>query len=375
MLWILPVTTSTFARRLTVVDDVRTWTVPGRVNLIGGHLDYNGGPVLPMAIDKHLTVKARLRDDGLVNVWSGLGSKVQFSTDIAVGDSAGWAGTVAGAVWVLGASGHTIPGADLVIESDIPVGAGLSSSAAAACGTVLALADLIGIDLPRTEVASLARRAETDFLGAPVGIMDQLAVLHDGANLIDTRSLEMTPVPISWDGLSLVVINTGVTHSVAAGEYAARHAECRSAAKQLELEHLSDAGLDSIYKFSDDDVLKKRVRHVVTETTRVRGAVRAITAGDWNQFGTILNSSHESLRDDFQVSCGELDVAVEAALEGGALGARMTGAGFGGSVIALAPTDQLLGLREKVVTAFAGRDWQSPTLFTTKPAAGATLEQ
>ena len=375
MLWILPATTSAFARRLTLVDDVRQWTVPGRINLIGEHLDYNGGPVLPMAIDKHLTLKARRRDDGVINVWSSLGPKVQFSTDVAVGDAVDWAGTVAGAVWALGAAGHSVPGADLVIESDIPVGAGLSSSAATACGTILALADLGGIDLDRTEVAALARRAENDFLGAPVGVMDQLAVLHDGANLIDTRSLEITPVPTPWEGLSLVVINTGVAHSVAAGEYADRHAECRAAAEQLGLDHLSDAGLDSIYKFSDDDVLKKRVRHVVTETTRVRGAVRALKAGDWNQFGNVLKSSHESLRDDFQVSCGELDVAVEAALEGGALGARMTGAGFGGSAIALAPTDRLLGLREKVVSAFAAHDWQSPTLFTTKPVAGATLEQ
>jgi len=355
------------------VDDVRTWIVPGRVNLIGEHLDYNGGPVLPMAIDKHLTVKARRRDDDRIAVWSSLGAKVEFGTTVAPDEIDGWAALVAGVAWALADEGHDVPGADLVIESELPTGAGLSSSAATACGVTMALADLAGLELDRHQVARIARRAETDYLGAPVGVMDQLAVVHDGANLIDTVTLDVTPVPVAWDGLSLVVIDTGAAHSVAAGEYAGRHAECVAAAERLGLDDLAQAGLDSIYRFDETDPLRRRVRHVVTETTRVRGAVRAIGAADWNQFGTILTSSHESLRDDFEVSCGELDVAVEASLDGGALGARMTGAGFGGSAIALAPTAQLLGLREKVVSAFDRHGWNPPTLFTVRPTAGAHL--
>jgi len=350
------------------VTDVRRWIVPGRVNLIGEHLDYNGGPVLPMAIDKHMIVKARRRDDAELHVWSDLGPKAVIGPDTGPGHP--WADVVAGAARALG---HGV-GADLVIESNLPAGAGLASSAAAACGTVLALADLAGLDLSRAEVAEIARRAETEFVGAPVGVMDQLAVLHDGANLIDSRTSDVTPVPLEWDGLSLVVIDTGVTHSVAAGEYAARRAECAAAADVLGIEHLAAAGPDTVLRFDDGDPLKQRVRHVITETTRVRGAVRAIGERAWDRLGGLLTSSHESLRDDFAVSCGELDLAVESALAAGALGARMTGAGFGGCAIALAPTDQLLGLREKVVAAFADHDWASPTLFTVRPASGATLE-
>lgn len=349
------------------MNDVRRWVVPGRVNLIGEHLDYNGGPVLPIAIDKHVTVKARHRDDTELHVWSDLGPKVVIRPDVAPGHA--WADVVAGAAKALG---HVV-GADLVIESDLPAGAGLASSAATACGTVLALADLAGLELSRAEVAETARRAETDFRGAPIGVMDQLAVLHDGANLVDTRSGDVTPVSLEWDGLSLVVIDTGVKHQVAAGEYAARRAECEAAAETLGIEYLASAGPDAVLRFDDDDPLKSRVRHVITESTRVRGAVRAIGERSWDRLGGLLTSSHESLRDDFAVSCGELDVAVEAALDAGALGARMTGAGFGGCAIALAPTDRLLGLREKVIAAFADHDWASPTLLTTRPAPGATL--
>ena len=354
------------------MTDIRRWVVPGRVNLIGEHLDHNGGPVLPMAIDKHVTIKARRRDDGDVHVWSPLGPKVVLAAEPDPGSVPDWAGVVAGARWALGQAGHTV-GADLVIEADLPAGAGLASSAAVACGTVLALADLAGVDLDRAEVAALARRAETDFLGVPVGVMDQLAVLHGGTQLVDTVSGAVTAVDVEWPGLSLVVIDTGVTHRVAAGEYAQRRAECAAAAEQLGLDHLAAAGPDAVLRFADSDPLKGRVRHVITETTRVRGAVRAAAERDWARFGGLLTSSHESLRDDFAVSCSELDVAVEAALAAGALGARMTGAGFGGSAIALAPTDQLLGLREKVVTAFADHDWPSPTLFTVRPAPGAHL--
>lgn len=356
------------------MTDVQRWTVPGRVNLIGEHLDYNGGPVLPMAIDRGIVVKARRRDDDRVHLWSDAG-KAEFPTTVSPGDVTGWAALSAGVVWALVQAGHRVGGADLVIESTLPAGAGLSSSAAVACGVALALDDLGGFGLDRADVAAIARRSENDYLGVPTGVMDQLAVLHDAASLIDTRTGQVTETAISWgdDGLSLVVIDTGVQHAIGGGEYADRHDECRRAADALGLEHLADVTLDSLYRL-DDPVLQGRARHVLTETARVRGATRALAAGDWKQFGTMLSASHHSLRDDFDVSCPELDTAAETAVEAGALGARLTGFGFGGSVIALAPTDRLLGLRSAVEAAFAHREWKAPSLFTVRPARGAHLD-
>ncbi len=356
------------------MTDVRHWIVPGRVNLIGEHLDYNGGPVLPMAIDRGVVVKARRRDDATIHVWSG-GQTTSFATSVAVGEVTGWAALTAGVAWALAQDGHTVPGADLVIESTIPSGAGLASSAAVACGVAMALADLGGATLDRAAVAAVARRSENDYLGVPSGVMDQLAVLHDAASLIDTRTGAVQPIAIDWgdDGLSLVVIDTGVQHAIGGGEYADRHDECRRAAQALGLQHLADVTLDSLFRL-DDDLLKSRARHVLTETARVKAAVRVLGAHDWAQFGTLLTASHASLRDDFDVSCPELDATVETALEAGALGARLTGFGFGGSVIALAPTDRLLPLRGAVEAAFAAREWKTPTLFTVRPAPGARLD-
>lgn len=352
---------------------MRRWTVPGRVNLIGEHLDYNGGPVLPMAIDRHVVVKARRRDDDdTVAVWSDVG-KVTFSTSVGLGEVDGWAALVAGVVWALGQDGHRVPGADLVIESTIPAGAGLSSSAAVACGVALALDDLAELGLDRAGIAAVARRSENDYLGVPSGVMDQLAVMHDAASLIDTRTGDVTSIEVPWGeaGLSLVVIDTHVQHAIAGGEYTSRHDECRRAAETLGLDHLADVTLDGLYRLDDD--LRSRARHVLTETARVRSAVRALADRDWPQLGTIMSAAHASLRDDFAVSCPELDTAVEAAVEAGALGARLTGFGFGGSAIALAPTAGLLPLKAAVESAFAGHGWAAPSLFTVRPSPGAHL--
>lgn len=348
--------------------------MPGRVNLIGEHLDYNGGPVLPMAVDKHLTLKVRRRDDAEIHVWSQFG-KASFPTAVQPGEVDGWAALLAGVVWALSDSwgNGAVPGADLVIESEIPDGAGLSSSAATACIVAMALADLAGRELSPIDAAKIGRRSENDYIGVPVGIMDQMAVVHDGASLLDTVTLDVTPVEIGWTdaGLSLVVVDTNVKHSLASTEYRVRHEECTRAAEALGLEWLAQAGPDAVLKFDDTDVLKKRVRHVVTETTRVRGAVRAIAAQEWSQLGGMFTSSHASMRDDFEISSAELDLAVDTALEAGALGARMTGGGFGGSAIALAPTESLVGLRDQVVAAFAARDYTPPNLFTVRPSRGA----
>jgi galactokinase len=361
------------------VTDVRRWDVPGRVNLIGEHLDYNGGPVLPLAIDRTVTVTARARDDGTVNVWSDLpgAAKASFPVTVQPGDVDGWAVYAAGTLWALAERGHTIPGADLVLESRLPSGSGLSSSAATTCGIASALDDLFELGLDRTTIALVAQHAESGFVGAPVGLMDQLAVLEGTAGhgvLIDTSETPhpTRPVELGWedDGLVLVVIATGAHHSLADGEYAARRDECERAAAELGLEWLAQAGLDATVLLADE-TLKARTRHVLTETARVRGAVNAIGRRAWPQLGTILTASHASLRDDFEVSCPELDVAVEAALEAGALGARMTGGGFGGSAIALAAPEQVQGIRERVEARYVAHQWSRPEVFVVHAADGA----
>ncbi|KAA1397469.1 galactokinase [Aeromicrobium ginsengisoli] len=363
------------------MTDVRRWDVPGRVNLIGEHLDYNGGPVLPMAIDRSLTIKVRPRDDETVNLWSDLpgSAKVTFGTGVQPGDLDGWAVYAAGIVWSLVSFGHRFDGADIVVESRIPSGAGMSSSAALTCGIASALNELHGYGLDRTDLALLAQRAEHDFVGAPVGLMDQLAVLYGEAGhavLMDTAQSPPTTeiVPVTWedDGLTLLAINTRAHHSLADGEYAARRTECEQAAAELGVTWLAEATLDATIALTDE-TLKARTRHVLTETARVRGAVNAISRRAWTQLGTIFTASHASLRDDFQVSCPELDVAVEAALEANALGARMTGGGFGGSAIALVPVDRVAAVRERVEARFAAHQWREPEVFVVRPADGAHL--
>lgn len=361
------------------MTDVLRWDVPGRVNLIGEHLDYNGGPVLPLAIDRSLTVKARRRDDGVVNVWTNLPdtTKASFPTTVQPGDVLDWAVYAAGTIWSLVDGGHSIPGADLVIESRLPAGAGLSSSAATTCGIAAALNDLLGLGLDRDGIALVAQHAEADFVGAPVGLMDQLAVLHGTAGhgvLIDTATTPhpTTAVALGWeeDGLVLAVIATGAHHALADGEYAARREECERAAAELGLDWLAQAGLDASFKLTDE-TLKARTRHVLTETARVRAAVSSINRRAWTQLGAILTASHASLRDDFQVSCPELDVAVEAALEAGALGARMTGGGFGGSAIALVAPEQVQAVRERVEARYVAHQWARPEVFVVHASGAA----
>ncbi len=360
------------------MDGVRQWRVPGRVNLIGEHLDYNGGAVLPIAIDHSLLLKARSRADGIVNVWS-RGDRSTFPVDASPGSVEGWAAYVAGAVWASRAAGIAVTGADLVLETSLPVGAGLSSSAALTCGVALALDDLAGAGLDRRALADVAAAAENGFVGAPTGLMDQYAVLlaEPGHALhVDfaTSPPATASVPVTWgeDGLTLAVIDTGVRHAMAGGEYGARRAECAAAAEALGLDRLAAIGLDGLLGL--DDALKPRARHVLTETARVRAAITALRRRDWTAFGAMLSASHESLRDDYAVSCEELDTAVDVALSSGALGARMTGGGFGGSAIALLPPESVDGLRVRVEAAFAARGWAPPRVFTVRPSPAACLE-
>lgn len=357
---------------------VPQWTAPGRVNLIGEHLDYNGGPMLPIAIDRAVTVKARTRDDDRVRVWSTISpGSVEFTTATAPTEVEGWAGYVAGVVWALVEAGHEVPGLDLVIDSDVPLGAGLSSSAALECAVAIAIRDLADLQIEPIDLALIAQHAENHYVGVPSGSMDQLASVcgQEGhALLIDTAPVRPTvePVAAHWvsDGLALVVIDTQARHALADGEYAKRRSECEQAAEALGVDRLASVGPDAVLRL-EDEALKARVRHVITETARTRAAVRALRARDWAQLGTLLTASHVSLRDDFEVSCEELDLAVDAALEAKAFGARMTGGGFGGSAIALVPREGVGALVERVERAFAARDFTTPRAFVVAPQAGA----
>lgn len=347
------------------MTDVRQWLAPGCVNLLGGRLDDNGGPVLTIAIDRHLTLKARLRDDDAVRVWTNLGGRqtAEFTIAVGPGDVTGWADRIAGVVEALAGAGHGLRGADLVIDGDLPTGAGLSTSAAVESVVALALNDLLGLGLDRTGLAAI--------LG---GSTEHLAILNGADNqapFIDTSrqpaSVEAIDADWASAGLILVVIGTGRD---AADDRRDQHRdECRRAADALGLDRLAAAGPDAVLKL-DDEVLKARTRHVITETARTRGAVRALRTGGWTQFGSILTASHASMRDDFDASRMELDIAVEAALESGALGARMTG--YGGSVIALIEKSRLGPLAERINGRFGHHEFAAPTLIPVAPASGAS---
>ncbi|HUR13318.1 MAG TPA: galactokinase [Mycobacteriales bacterium] len=318
------------------------WCAPGRVNLIGEHTDYNEGLVLPLAIDLECRVAARPRTDGvlrLVSAQLGDGGAVLLA-DRRADDLIGWARYVVGMAWALQDAGLAVGGADLLVDSDVPAGAGLSSSAALECSAGLALCHLVGLTPDPMVLAHAGQAAETRTVGAPVGVMDQVASSlgsAEGPVLLDCRSLttRSVPLPLVENGLALVTVDTRVEHDHASSGYAARRRECEWAAAALGVASLRDATVDDLHRL--DGVLLRRARHVVTEIARVVDAVEVLDEGRVDALGPLFAASHASLRDDFEVSCPELDLAVAAALAAGALVARMTGGGFGGSVVALVP--------------------------------------
>jgi len=316
------------------------WAAPGRVNLIGEHTDYNGGFVLPVAIDRTTKVAVAARDDGALRCRS-----------LQIADDAGWMTYIDGVVHALGHEDVHVGGADLLVDSDVPTGAGLSSSAALEVAAAAALAALAGATLDARRLAFVAYRAETEYVGVPVGIMDQtvVALADDGhALFLDTRTLESQQVPFDprAAGLHVVVVDSGVRRRLDDGRYAERRNECEAAARVLGVEQLRDATLDQVEEVDIDETLRGRARHVVTEDDRVLRAVDVLRAGDLGALGPLLLASHASLRDDFEVSISELDEIVESAMENGAMGARMTGGGFGGAAIALVPDEACGGLLE-----------------------------
>jgi galactokinase len=275
--------------------------------------------------------------------------------------------------WALAAAGYEVPGACLAFGSDVPAGAGLSSSAALECATALALTELAGLSVDRRELAAICRRAENDFVGVPTGIMDQSASLlarRDHLLLLDCRSLETTQVPFDPAGARLLLINTRARHVLAAGEYGRRRAECEQAARLLgvpSLRYLTDVAETSRLT---DPVLRRRARHVVADDQRVLAVVGLLRSGDHlAEIGRLLTEAHVSLRDDFEVSWPEADVAVDAAVAAGALGARMIGGGFGGSVLALVRSAE--PVRAAVADAYARRAWTAPEFLPAVPSDSA----
>lgn len=353
-----------------------TWSVPGRVNLIGEHLDYNGGQVLPFAIARRTEVTIVRRTDPRLVARSSDFEPAEISPGAQPGDVNGWERYVAGAVWAFdAATGQQQSGLDFAITSTLPTGAGLSSSAAIECGVLGALGDVTGTSHPAREIAMLALRAEREFVGVPCGPMDQLAVMlgeRDHALLLDSRTLEVEQVPFRLEaaGLTLLVIDTRVRHAVADGAYADRRTACARAATALGVEWLADVTLPQVLGLADP-LLRRRAHHVVSETQRVRDVVAVLRANRPEDIGAFLTASHQSLADDYDVSCPELDTAVEAALGAGALGARMTGAGFGGSVIALCRGGEAAEVGVRVRRAFDRSGWASPEIWPVAAAAGA----
>jgi galactokinase len=370
------------------------WLAPGRANLMGEHTDYNDGFVLPFALGQGVTAAAARNPDR-----AGSGKRrltlcsrqqpsdiVEVDLDgLAPGRVTGWAAYPAGVAWALEAAGHRVPGACIAIDSDVPAGAGLSSSAALECATALALTSLGGLDVPRAELVTIARRAENEFAGVPTGIMDQSASLLCRAGhalLLDCRSLESAQVPFdpAAAGAGLLLINTRARHELSDGEYGQRRAECEEAARRLGIPSLRDlTGLADTGSLTDP-VLRRRVRHVFTDNQRVLEVVALLrapsgpSADTYREIGRLLTQAHASLRDDFEVSWPEADAAVDAAVAAGAYGARMIGGGFGGSVLALVPAAADRGsgpVRDAVTTAFARLGWTAPEFLGAVPADSA----
>jgi len=360
------------------------FSAPGRVNLIGEHTDYSGGLVLPFAIDARANLAAAPNNDDVIRVTSAQRPGEQTVVPLAeieVGSpiSKSWAGYLIGAIWALGKSATPATGVDLALDSQVPAGAGLSSSAAVECVTVLAVSELAGLDLDAQTIARLAQQAENDFVGVPCGPMDQTAsaaAQRGSVLLFDTRAntIEHIPFDPAADGLVVLVIDTRVAHSLADGEYGKRRASCERATELLgvrQLRDISAADLPAALQKLDDDVLRRRVRHVVTENERVESTVRLLRSTAVGDIGPLLTASHRSLQHDYEVSCAELDQAVESALGAGALGARMTGGGFGGSVIALLPEASVDAAVTAVRDDFAARGFVAPVPRIVSPAQGA----
>jgi galactokinase len=349
-------------------------SAPGRVNLIGEHTDYNGGFVLPCAIDRRVAVAV------------GAGGRGGFETLLYSADfdqtrqidhkDSSWADYPRGVAWAMGEAGHEIEDFRAAFAGNVPLGSGLSSSAAIEAATALALDAFFGLGVGRTDLAIICQRAENDYVGVGSGIMDQYASLlceAGSALLVDCRSLAAQSVPLDLEaaGLALVVCDTRVERGLADTGYNDRRTTCERAASMLGVQELRDATEGDLDLLSGAEL--KRARHVISENARVLEAVEALKESDFQEFGRLMYASHASLRDDYEVSTPELDTLVRAAEQHGARGARLTGAGFGGCAIALVPRDETAAFTNACEQAFAGHGFEEPTFYEFVPSAGAEL--
>lgn len=352
---------------------------PGRVNLIGEHIDYSEGFVLPFAIKDRTMVAARKRDDSTVRVASAQRRNKIVTVDISdvkPGLKGEWERYALGVLWSMGVTS----GVDLMIDGHVPLGAGLSSSAALECSVATAMNHLFDMGFNLEELARLTQKAENQYVGVPCGIMDQsvsLMATNGFALLLDCRDLSTRNIPfdVASHGLELLIIDTQAHHALTDGGYAERRASCESVAAKLHVKSMRELTITQLD--SSRDLLSEteyiRARHAITEMKRVLDCVKALSSGDFVKVGQLLNQSHLSLRDDYNVSCPELNAAVEASLVAGALGSRMVGGGFGGSAIALiqaSKTSETIGVVEK---AFADKKFKAPRFFTSLPSQGAEL--
>jgi galactokinase len=358
-----------------------TFAAPGRVNLIGEHTDYNLGFALPIALPQRTVVSFTPDDSAQISVSSAeQDGAVGIALDTAPGDISGWAGYVAGVIWAMRSAGYSVPGGVLAIRSDVPIGSGLSSSAALECAVLGAVTTAASVVLPRLELARLAQRAENDYVGAPTGLLDQLAVLFGASGkavFIDFAETRVQTIDFDPEssGVALMLIDSLQRHRHAGGEYADRRSSCERAAAAVGARTLRDIqhrGVEALAAVTDP-VDVRRARHVITENQRVLDCVAAVAVRDYAETGRIFTASHASMRDDFQITTEGIDLIADSAVDAGALGARMTGGGFGGCVIALVPLDKFSAVGEAVRSRVRRAGLTEPTISRTRAAAGAGL--
>ena len=355
---------------------------PGRLNLLGEHTDYNGGLVLPIAIDRATWVIAAPAE-GRVRVWAeAMGEEDCFDpADFAADSELLWANYIRGVLLALGERGIHLGGADVLVTGDLPLGAGVSSSASLETGCGLAFAALAGAEVPAREMALLCQHVENAFVGVNCGIMDQFAVglcEPGSALLLDCRTLETRSVALAAGTPVFFVCDTNKPRTLAASAYNQRRAECEGAARHFGKDTLRDVTLEMVERDKAilGDVVYRRCRHVLTENQRVLDAIEVMGAGDWAAFGELLKGSHASLRDDYEVSCEELDIMCELAQEAaGCLGARMVGAGFGGCAMAAVEADAVEGFGETLAKKYQAATGREPRIFAVQAAAGAAITE
>jgi galactokinase len=352
---------------------------PGRVNLIGEHIDYSDGFVLPFAIKDRTLVAARKRGDSTVRIASAQRRNKIVTVDISKvkpGLKGEWERYALGVLWVLGVK----EGVDLLIDGHVPLGAGLSSSAALECSVATAMNHLFDLGFNLEELARLTQKAENQYVGVPCGIMDQsvsLMATQGSALLLDCSDLTTKNIPfdVASSGLELLIIDTQAHHALTDGGYAERRASCESVVAKLGISSLRELSMEQLENsrglLTETEFV--RARHAVTEMKRVLECVEALSNSDFAKVGQLINQSHTSLRDDYTVSCPELDTAVEAALAAGALGSRMVGGGFGGSAIALIQASKTTETIKSVEKAFSSKGFKAPRFFTSLPSQGAEL--